>query len=415
MAQFMKINVFQFLRSIYVFLDLVEKELFGIATNRGARVIYVSLKTGQRLHLNDYEVLDLLFLSLLQDSGMSAEDIIEMYQISLLTGEIKGAQSKEHCIRGEINLQDFPFFSGVNNAILYHHEHYDGSGVFGLKDEAIPLMSQIIYFASNIDYEYNFDLAAKDLVLRKSIESYVNFNQGKLFSPKITDAYLDLSNDEAFWKVFLNHDISNVIKKETAQFNFEFDYDKIRNMTNIFSKIVDTKSPYTSKHSASLAYNMDQMVKYYHFNQEHRVKLLIASDLHDIGKLGVNPTILEKNGSLTKEEFDVIKHHPLVGYKSINQIEGLKDVAKWILNHHEKCDGSGYPRGLYNKDLDFESKLLGCLDIYTALMEDRPYRPAMSQDKAFSILFEMANNNQIDKSICEDIKQVFNHSKDKHK
>jgi len=399
--------MFQFLRAIYVFLDLVEKELFGHAKNHSAKVVYVSLKMGRILKLSDFELLDLLLLSLLHDNGMSAKEISGAYYESISTGLIPIIISKEHCIRGEENLQGFPFFSNPENVIMYHHEHYDGSGIFRMKGEDIPLMSQIIFLASNIDSVYNFDLVAKDPTLKDSMVEYVKNNKNKLFSEKITESFLRLANDEMYWNVFLNHDISNVVKKETAAYNFDFAYSEIRDMTNIFSRIIDMSSPFTSKHSVRLANNMDQMIKFYELDEDHRQKLLIASDLHDIGKLGINPAILEKKGSLTKDEFKVIKRHTLIGYKSINQITGLKDVAKWIYNHHEKCDGSGYPRGLFDEDLDFDSKLLCCLDIYTALLEDRPYRPAMTQEEAFIILFDMANQNRIDKGICEDIKHVF--------
>ncbi len=403
----MKFNMFQFLHAIYVFQDLVEKELFGQATNNYARVIYVSLKMGRILKLSDYEILDLLFLALLRDNGMSAKEIFETHYQSVSTGLIPMTISREHCIRGEDNLQRFPFFSNPQNVIMYHHEHYDGTGVFGMKGENIPLMSQIIFLASNIDSVYNFDLVAKDPAIKDSMKEYVKNNKSKLFSEKITESFLRLANDDMFWNVFLNHEISNAVKKETATYNFDFTFSKIREMTSIFSRITDMSSSFTTKHSATLARNMEQMIQFYKFDEDHRQKLLIASDLHDIGKLGIHPAILEKKGSLTKNEFVVIQRHPLIGYKSINQIKGLKDVAKWILNHHEKCDGSGYPRGLFDEDLDFESKLLGCLDIYTALREDRSYRPEMTQEEAFIILFDMANRNLIDKGICEDIKHVF--------
>jgi HD-GYP domain-containing protein (c-di-GMP phosphodiesterase class II) len=107
-----------------------------------------------------------------------------------------------------------------------------------------------------------------------------------------------------------------------------------------------------------------------------------ASDIHDIGKINIPVSILTKPGKLTDIEFRMIKTHSEVGYEIVKEIEFQMPVAEIILEHHEKLDGSGYPRGLKDEDIMFESKILTVADVVEAMSSDRPYRPALGVDVA---------------------------------
>ena len=107
-------------------------------------------------------------------------------------------------------------------------------------------------------------------------------------------------------------------------------------------------------------------------------------------------------------EFNKIKEHPLFTYKSLEKINGFELIAKWAANHHERLDGSGYPFGKNSKELDFNSRLIACLDIYQALVEDRPYRPALSHQSAINIMRDMADKGKIDNDIVNDIDKEIN-------
>jgi HD-GYP domain-containing protein (c-di-GMP phosphodiesterase class II) len=150
-----------------------------------------------------------------------------------------------------------------------------------------------------------------------------------------------------------------------------------------------------------------KMAKYYNKSEEETLKLIIAADLHDIGKLAIPNSILDKPGKLTKEEFDIIKTHSKYTRLCLEPLYGFKDIIEWTSNHHEKLNGTGYPNGIGGEKLDFNSRLLACLDIYQALTEDRPYREALSHEQSMEILCEMANDNLIDSNITKDIDFVF--------
>jgi len=108
----------------------------------------------------------------------------------------------------------------------------------------------------------------------------------------------------------------------------------------------------------------------------------VAGILHDIGKIYVPAEILSKPGRLKKTEFNLIQDHAEVGYDILKTVEFPWPVAQIVLQHHERMDGSGYPRGLSGKDFLLEAAIMGVADVVEAMASHRPYRPAFSIDKA---------------------------------
>jgi HD-GYP domain-containing protein (c-di-GMP phosphodiesterase class II) len=115
--------------------------------------------------------------------------------------------------------------------------------------------------------------------------------------------------------------------------------------------------------------------------------LAIGGLLHDIGKLSVPDSILQKPGPLDDDEFDVVKLHPERGRELLNELGGFDEtVRRLVLDHHERLDGSGYPRGLTDADLDLATRILSVCDVYDALVSPRVYRAAWPREKALALL-----------------------------
>ncbi len=403
----MLFNLNDFLRSVANVLDVIETDIFGVATNHSKRIAYISLNIAAELGLSSEEIFDLISFSMLHDNGASLKVLHDNLRGSSKEKLSLIENMQEHCIIGEENIKNYPFLNTYKDVIKYHHERYDGLGFFKLSGDEIPMLSQIINFADTLDLNFDLRKVCKDSMLENEIIDFSNLQRNKYFSPKIVESFSKVIKEEGFWNKLTDQEIDNALKKQTPPFNSEFTFEEIRDITKTFSKMIDAKSQFTQQHSSGLADKLEKITAFYKINQLDTMKLLIAADLHDLGKLAVKNMILDKTGSLTVEEFEKIKTHPAVTRTCLQEIKEFDLITEWASNHHEKLNGTGYPRGLAGEEIDFYSRILACLDIYQALREDRPYRDAMSHIEAMVLLTQMAEENLIDGSIVRDIDIIF--------
>ena len=149
------------------------------------------------------------------------------------------------------------------------------------------------------------------------------------------------------------------------------------------------RSEETEEHAQRIAQLSVIIGEAMNLSQKSIDDLRLLAMLHDIGKIGIDDRILKKPGPLTKEEWDSMKKHPEIGYRITMSSKELEPVAKYILHHHERWDGKGYPSGIGGKDIPLLSRILAVVDAYDAMTEDRVYRKAMSAEEA---LVELKNN-----------------------
>lgn len=397
----MKINLNSFLTSVSMALDAIEQELLFTTTNHGKRVAYMTLRLGEMFNLSKESLFDLCSYSIVHDNG-----IIQAYQkIKETKTHIQIEDLKEHCTIGEKNISTFPFLTNQKDIILYHHEHFDGSGFFGKKGDEIPLLSQLIFLADMIDRE--FDLSNISLETKNKAIAYVKDNENSLFSSSLVEKFLILANDQSFWFDLDENVILSVYHKRIPDISVEITYKEMLEISKVLSVIIDSKSTYTAEHTTALMEKAKIVAKHYNLPQERSYRLQIAANLHDLGKLYTPIEILEKPTSLTDGELFIMKKHAYATFALLNTIEGFEDVNKIASSHHEKLDGSGYPFGLKDIQLEFEERVLACLDIYQALTEERPYRRSMSHEEAMNILYTSAKDNLIDEAIVKDIDEIF--------
>src|SRR2546428_13051386 len=136
------------------------------------------------------------------------------------------------------------------------------------------------------------------------------------------------------------------------------------------------------------------------FGSSRLRRLVLAGQLHDIGKIGLPPYILTKPGKLTDEEWAAIKLHPAKGWEIVGRAKALKDIASVVRHHHERFDGSGYPDGLAGDDIPLEARIISVADTFDALTSERPYRPAMSIDNVQAELLGVSGS-QLDPTCVE--------------
>lgn len=148
------------------------------------------------------------------------------------------------------------------------------------------------------------------------------------------------------------------------------------------SKIVETRDPYTSGHEDQVAKISCKIAKEMKLTEEQIAAIHVAATLHDIGKISVPSEILTKPGRLSDLEREIIKTHCKVAYDILINIEFPYPVAEIIFQHHERMDGSGYPRNLQGDQIAMEARIIGAADVIDAMASYRPYRPAMGVDAA---------------------------------
>jgi len=408
----MNFNLNEFLGSMANTLDTIEVNIFGMPTNHSKRIAYISVCIARALQMTDEEKFDLASLAIMHDNGASMKHLQDK-----LSGTVREKinileSRKVHCTIGEDNIKDFPFLTSPHNVIKYHHEKYDGSGFFGLSHEDIPFFAQIIALADTLDLNFDMESACNTDSIsctsdRLAVINFVKDHRNTYFSPLLADIFVTIAGEPKFWEALCSCKIDESISRIVPVYRNELSYAEVRNITRTFSKIIDSQSAFTQRHSSGLSEKIQVMAAFYQMDPILILKLSIAADLHDLGKLVISSDILDKPGKLTEEEFEKIMIHPVVTRNCLKDIMGFEEITNWAANHHEKLDGSGYPAGLRAKDLDFNSRLLACLDIYQALCEDRPYRKPMDHNHAMEILRSMADEGQLDQTIVADISTVF--------
>ena len=161
---------------------------------------------------------------------------------------------------------------------------------------------------------------------------------------------------------------------------------------NTISKIIEARDPYTAGHQNTVSQFAVAIAKEMKLPEDKIEGMRIAALVHDIGKINIPAEILSKPSKLNEMEFNLIKNHPKTGYNILKTIDFPWPVARIVLQHHERLDGSGYPQGLKGDKTLLEAKIIGTADVVEAMASHRPYRPALGIDKA---LKEISQNKGI--------------------
>jgi len=187
-------------------------------------------------------------------------------------------------------------------------------------------------------------------------------------------------------------------------------YENLRNnylsTIRAFAQAVETKDVYTHGHSENVMKYTVALGKHMGINGQELEHIKYAGLLHDIGKIGISESILNKPGKLTDEEYGQIKKHSELGARIISNIPFLSQLVVLVQHHHEYYNGKGYPFGLAGDEIPLGSRMLSVSDTYDAMTSDRPYRKAMSREKAFKILRE-ERGSQFDPVVVDAFLEVM--------
>ncbi len=201
-----------------------------------------------------------------------------------------------------------------------------------------------------------------------------------------------------------------------ARYSFKLFADTKKNHLQLLQALIaalDARDSYTAGHSSRVAELSLQIAEHLHLPPQKREALEYAAVLHDVGKLGIQDSILTKQGELSEDEHSLVCEHPEIGYKILGEVDFLQEAAQIVLAHHERMDGSGYPEGKKGEEIPIEARIVGAADVFDALTSDRPYRRAYSAEEALKIM-ENEEKGSFDPEVLQILRKIVEEKREKN-
>jgi HD-GYP domain-containing protein (c-di-GMP phosphodiesterase class II) len=406
-------------------LDLTEGQPVG----HSQRSCMIALEIASRLHLDPAARQDLFYAMLLKDAGCStsaariveifgADDIavkrdkmfLDMSRPADVVSWVSHASpvgegrlmragrlvrtirelmrqgneiAETRCERGADIVRRLGFSDAAAETVRTIGERWDGRGMpQRLQGDEIPLPARIASVAQTAEVYAVAEgpQAAFDVVADR---------RGRWFDPEVADAFISIGTDHPLWESMAAdslHELLALLEPEEA--HALADEEGLERVAEAFADVIDAKSPYTARHSRDVARYAVAIGEAMGFPPAELRVLRRAGLLHDIGKLGISNTILDKPGKLTDDEFAEVRRHPLYSQQILGQVSAFADIAPLASAHHERLDGRGYHRGLSADQLTPAMRALTCADVFDALTAARPYRGPMDPSDALVIMWK---------------------------
>lgn len=216
-----------------------------------------------------------------------------------------------------------------------------------------------------------------------TFESRNMTKDGKIFPVEITDHYIkfgDIEYDFVF--------IKGITERKEAERKVKDSYSRLRKTfgatVEALSSLTEKRDPYTAGHQQRVTKIAVKIAERMKLSQQVIEGIQVASSIHDIGKVYVPAEILSKPGRLNELEYSIIKTHPQVSYDVLKNIDFPWPIAEIVYQHHERFDGSGYPRGLKGEEILLEARIIAVADVVEAMSSHRPYRPSLGIKEAIA-------------------------------
>lgn len=388
------IKLLDFLLSLSESLDLFNPLL----AQHQIRTAFIAWKIGEELRLVPLDLETIITAALLHDIGaLTPEDKVALHESEY------DRDIHQHCIIGEKLLSQSPLFEEQAKIIRYHHTGYR------VWEEAnasqLALHSQILYLADVVEraikrHEYI-------LYQVRDINSNITSLSGTDFHPDIVAAYLAISSVEEFWFDLVSHFVTELLRDNSPSRNTLIYQQDFLEISEILRKIIDFRSHFTSTHSTGVSSAAAGLSRLMGYSEVEVDMMRLAGNVHDLGKLAVSNSILEKPKTLTDNEFSLIRQHAYHTYSILRRCGMPQNIIEWAGFHHEKLNGRGYPFRLKSGQISSGSRIVTVADVFVALAEDRPYRGAMDRGKVLSALTDMARSKDLDPFVVDVLKKNY--------
>jgi HD-GYP domain-containing protein (c-di-GMP phosphodiesterase class II) len=277
------------------------------------RTAFVVWKLGKSARLSNERLEQAFIAALLHDIGAFSLD----ERISIRNFEVDNCE--EHCIRGELLLNNIPWLNAPARLIRFHHkewQHWEDS-----IDNPIVFDSQLLFLSDHLERLVKRD----DYILHQheDIISNIKSLSGSSIHPQIVDLFLSVSYSEEFWLDLVSSRLYSLLLNNGPFRKIEIEFSDISMIAELFRNIIDFRSRFTSTHSSGVAASASMLARLFGLTDTEISLMEVAGNLHDIGKLAIPNSILDKPGNLTKEEMSIMKSHTYYTYSVISTIGGL--------------------------------------------------------------------------------------------
>lgn len=385
-----------FRQVVYALSDALD--LVGVDdVAHGKRVGVMAAECAKALGYAAPEVQFLFDLGLLHDIGVSSTAVHQH-----LVNEFDWAGSQGHAVVGYELLRNFRPLADMALPIRYHHTRWDALQSLDV-DEGVRRRANLILLVDRVDaMAAPFYASGKVLQHREAIRREIQARSGSYFAPLLVEAFLKVSQHEAFWLYLEPEALHGYMEDMLAAARpMSASHAEMLQLARIFSSIVDAKSAFTAAHSLGVAQVARSLACRMGLGEARCDEVEMAGLLHDLGKLRVPDEILDKPAPLSDDERMVMNTHSFVTMQILRKIRGFESIAAWAADHHEAPGGTGYPNGLDGAALPLEARILRVADIFQAMVQDRPYREGLSAEDVAAFMQEQARRGSVDREVTE--------------
>jgi len=383
-----KISLYELLRCISNAQDLVSPLL----SNHQQQVAYLSYYLSRKMGLPVAEQKHIFLAALVHDIGALSMnerlDIIEKEPLHI----------NNHAFIGAKLLKDFKPIQNSTGIIKFHHVPWDNGNGQIYEGKKVPFGSHIIHLADRACLMIKRD---KNVLTQiPQILEDINRKSNSIYEPDLVRAMSEICRQEYVWLDLVSSSPANRVN--IAMFDIvDLEIDDIIDLAFVFSHIIDFRSKFTARHSASVAKTAERLAQLFGFSPTECKLMLVAGYLHDLGKLAISDSVLEKTAKLNEDEFNEIRMHTYYTYHLLNTVSEFKVITAWAAFHHERLDGNGYPFHINGDNLSLGSRIMAVADVFAAITENRPYRKGMDDIQAAKVLNDAVSSGALDKNVVE--------------
>ena len=382
-------SIFDLILCVSEAVDLVSP----LVADHHRRTVQVVYNLAVHLHMPEPEIRNLVMAAALHDiGGLSRQD-----RLGALDFEYQDPYG--HAVRSYLLLKSFPRFNQIADIVRFHHVPWNNGKGASLDGIPVSQSSHLLHLADRVAIliDPNTEILEQVDGIMKKIEP----ESGTRFVPKQVKALRELARVEAFWLDTLYSLSLNTLSRRLAWPMLDIMDDDFDGLSNLFSRIIDFRSPYTATHSAGVAACANKLGRFAGFSDSDCHYLHLAGLLHDLGKLAVPAEILEKQDKLEPLEFDIVRRHTYHTFRIMETLQILDVVREWGAYHHERLNGYGYPFHLEAAEIPMGARIISVSDIFTALIEDRPYRASLPPEEALKILEAGVEDLRVDRQVVD--------------